>query len=380
MPSANRPYPIVSIAIAILAAAVPASGAIAAPAQAGSPGATGPAADYPVVIGDPYVIDGKTFTPADTMNYDAVGYAIEDDQGATVDAAHRTLPLPSYVEVTSLESGRTILVRVTRRGPMHGDVVLGLSAGAWKQLGLSNAEKAAIRVRRVNPPEAERAMLRLGKTAPERMETPPGLLKVLRRRLGDSGGAILSGPAQPAPKSAATSATAASAPVPVSAGNPPVPTAPQGKSLSPAAKADVSAEKANPARAGKVSRAQAPALKPAPAVKPEGDSPKQKSPGDEGQSKSEKVAETPSAKAPGTKPDSSPSVEKAMHRWTVQVATMSTEARAKVVAAKVNGSVSPAGKYWRVRMGPFTTRDKADAALAKARSAGYADARVLTER
>ena len=52
---------------------------------------TGPAADYPVVIGEPYVIDGVTYTPIDTMNYDQVGYATEDQSDALgVTGAHRT--------------------------------------------------------------------------------------------------------------------------------------------------------------------------------------------------------------------------------------------------------------------------------------------------
>src|SRR5512139_970756 len=74
-----------------------------------TPAPAGPAADYPMVLGSPYVVDGVTYTPADTMNIDQVGYAVvEQDAGAGVSIAHRTLPLPSYVEVTSLRTGRTI--------------------------------------------------------------------------------------------------------------------------------------------------------------------------------------------------------------------------------------------------------------------------------
>ncbi len=40
--------------------------------------AVGPAADYPMVLGEPFTVDGELFTPADTMNYDAVGYAAAD--------------------------------------------------------------------------------------------------------------------------------------------------------------------------------------------------------------------------------------------------------------------------------------------------------------
>ena len=142
----------------------------------------GPAADYPVVLGAPFTVDGVLYTPTDTLNYDEVGYAAADPAGGNaVSGESRTLPLPSYVEVTSLESGQTILVRLERRGPMTGGSLIGLSAGAMDQLGAKAG--TPVRVRRVNPPEQERAMLRRGDRAPERMETPMSLVSVLRRKL-----------------------------------------------------------------------------------------------------------------------------------------------------------------------------------------------------
>ena len=36
---------------------------------------TGPGADYPMVLGAPFTVDGVTYTPVDRLNYDAVGYA-----------------------------------------------------------------------------------------------------------------------------------------------------------------------------------------------------------------------------------------------------------------------------------------------------------------
>lgn len=142
----------------------------------------GPAADYPVVIGEPFTIEGVTYTPSDALNYDEVGQAIaEADDIRGVSAAHRTLPIPSYAEVTSLETGRTILVRVERRGPMDKAHVIALSPAAIAQLGA--AGEVPVRVRRVNPPEPERAALRAGLSAPERMDTPASLVAVLKRKL-----------------------------------------------------------------------------------------------------------------------------------------------------------------------------------------------------
>ncbi len=152
------------------------------PEQPAATPVLGPAADYPMVLGAPFTIDGKLYTPADTLNYDEVGYASLDSEGGTgISVAHRTLPLPSYVEITSLETGRTILARAERRGPMTGPQLVALSPGASAQLGAG--QNTPVRVRRVNPPEQERAFLRRGERAAERMETPMTLVAVLKRKL-----------------------------------------------------------------------------------------------------------------------------------------------------------------------------------------------------
>lgn len=159
----------------------------------------GPSSDYPMVVGEPFDIGGVTYTPVDRMNFDAVGYAaIGTEGGEGISAAHKTLPLPSYVEVTSLDSGRTILVRVERRGPMTNDRLVELSPGAAQQLELT-ADRAPVRVRRVNPPEHERALLRSGQRAPQRMDTPKALLAVLMRRIDPKTPVLLSGAAPALP-------------------------------------------------------------------------------------------------------------------------------------------------------------------------------------
>jgi rare lipoprotein A len=148
------------------------------------PEANGPQADFPVVVGQPYQIGNVTFVPSDSMNFDSVGYAsVGTEGGSTISAAHHTLPVPSYAEVTDINTGRTILVRVERRGPMDSAHAIELSPGAAAQLGVSAGSNTPVRVRRVNPAEAERAMLRSGNPAPERMATPKPLLNVLQRKL-----------------------------------------------------------------------------------------------------------------------------------------------------------------------------------------------------
>lgn len=153
--------------------------------------------DEPVKIGVPFTVGDITYIPYDKPAYDEVGYAgyygdefagkttangeAHNPAGAT--AAHKTLPMPSYVEVTALDTGRTILVRVNDRGPFANDRLINLSKGAIRQLGLSPESVAGVRVRRVSPPEQERAVLRQGIPAAERIETPESLLKILRDKL-----------------------------------------------------------------------------------------------------------------------------------------------------------------------------------------------------
>jgi rare lipoprotein A len=93
---------------------------------------------FPVVVGQPYQIGNVTFVPSDSMNFDSVGYAsVGTEGGSTISAAHHTLPVPSYAEVTDINTGRTILVRVERRGPMDSAHAIELSPGAAAQLGVS---------------------------------------------------------------------------------------------------------------------------------------------------------------------------------------------------------------------------------------------------
>ncbi|HKJ03845.1 MAG TPA: septal ring lytic transglycosylase RlpA family protein [Longimicrobiales bacterium] len=66
-------------------------------------------------------------------------------------AAHRTLPIPTYVEVTNLENGRVVVVRVNDRGPFHPDRVIDLSYVAARKLGIVGAGTARVRVRALEP-------------------------------------------------------------------------------------------------------------------------------------------------------------------------------------------------------------------------------------
>lgn len=253
--------------------------------------------------------------------------AAESGDYVGVTGAHKTLPLPSYVEVTSLASGRTILLRLERRGPMTNDRLIGLSAAAMQQLGVG--EGAAVRMRRVNPPEDDRAMLRLGGEAPLRMETPQGLLEVLRKRLPAAGSASLADPRQ----------------AQVS-GN--VPT--------PAALAAIDPDE--PAKPREMAT-QVPAQTPQPVATPE---------------------TAPAPTKPSVQPARTPvpATTEARGRFVVQLGAFSVRANAAALARKVGGRVSPSGKLSLVQVGPFSSRGQAADALAKLRGQGYSQGLIKT--
>ncbi len=68
-------------------------------------------------------------------------------------AAHRTLPLPSWVEVTNLANGRRAILRVNDRGPFHDPDrrIIDVSYAAAIKLGMVGAGTAPVRVRAVEP-------------------------------------------------------------------------------------------------------------------------------------------------------------------------------------------------------------------------------------
>lgn len=148
--------------------------------------------DTPVKIGRPYTVRGITYTPADNPNYDETGLASwygpqgqhgttangEHFDGRRVGAAHKTLPLPSYVEVTALATGKRIIVRVNDRGPFVAGRIIDLSYGAAELLGIVRAGTARVRVRRVYPDESVRRALRSGRPAAVLSSVPSAAIDV----------------------------------------------------------------------------------------------------------------------------------------------------------------------------------------------------------
>ncbi len=112
-------------------------------------------------VGNPYLIDGVRYTPAEDPGYDRVGigsFYSEDFHGRrtangevfdmwALSAAHPTLPMPSYAYVTNLANGRTVLVRINDRGPYARGRVIDLSRAAARLLGYEMQGTAHVRVR-----------------------------------------------------------------------------------------------------------------------------------------------------------------------------------------------------------------------------------------
>lgn len=65
-------------------------------------------------------------------------------------AAHKTLPLPTYVEVTNLQNGRSIIVKVNDRGPFHDDRLIDLSYSAAAKLGILGHGTGKVEVRAID--------------------------------------------------------------------------------------------------------------------------------------------------------------------------------------------------------------------------------------
>lgn len=66
-------------------------------------------------------------------------------------AAHPSLPLPTYVQVTSLDNGRKTIVKVNDRGPFHGGRVIDLSYAAAYKLGIVQRGTGLVEVRALSP-------------------------------------------------------------------------------------------------------------------------------------------------------------------------------------------------------------------------------------
>ncbi|EGN76383.1 rare lipoprotein A [Idiomarina sp. A28L] len=114
----------------------------------------------------PYQVNGVQYYVLDTNEgYNEVGIAswygqkfhghrtsmgeFFDMYGLT--AAHKTLPLPSWVRVTNLDNNKEIVVRVNDRGPFHPDRVIDLSYAAAYALGIDRTGTGRVHIEAITP-------------------------------------------------------------------------------------------------------------------------------------------------------------------------------------------------------------------------------------
>ncbi len=113
----------------------------------------------------PYTIAGRRYHPLSTTSgylkrgtaswYGRKFHGQPTATGETFDmyalsAAHTTLPIPSYVEVTNLANGKRVVVRVNDRGPFKDNRLIDLSYAAAVRLGMVEAGKVAVEVKAVD--------------------------------------------------------------------------------------------------------------------------------------------------------------------------------------------------------------------------------------
>jgi len=113
-----------------------------------------------------YTVLGKTYTVMDDADgyverglaswYGTKFHGRKTSNGETysmyaMTAAHKSLPIPTYVQVINLKNGREVIVRVNDRGPFHANRIIDLSYVAAKKLGIVGHGTGFVEVRSIDP-------------------------------------------------------------------------------------------------------------------------------------------------------------------------------------------------------------------------------------
>ena len=124
----------------------------------------------------PYTVLGKTYTVLPSSEgyhergiaswYGSKFHGRRTSSGELYDmhlptAAHKSLPLPTYVEVTNLDNGRKMIVKVNDRGPFHRDRIIDLSYAAAIKLGVDKTGTARIDVRAIDVKTSKRSSVKV---------------------------------------------------------------------------------------------------------------------------------------------------------------------------------------------------------------------------
>jgi rare lipoprotein A len=114
----------------------------------------------------PYTVFGKTYVPVVNKEYTKerglaswYGKKFHGNKTASgevydmfaMTAAHRTLPIPSYVRVTNVKNGKSVVVRINDRGPFHSSRIIDLSYAAAQRIGIVATGYGEVEVERILP-------------------------------------------------------------------------------------------------------------------------------------------------------------------------------------------------------------------------------------
>jgi rare lipoprotein A len=182
---------------------------------------------------NPYTVFGHQYVPAKSLRefkqrgiaswYGKKFHGQRTSNGERYDmyamtAAHPTLPIPSYVRVTNLKNGKSVIVRVNDRGPFHPGRIIDLSYAAAAKLGYVNAGSTMVEIESILPEDMPKiAAQRRAPRVPEAQPAAP--VAVAETRSQPPAPVVASAPAAPlvAIKPAIPTLASASSATPASA-------------------------------------------------------------------------------------------------------------------------------------------------------------------
>lgn len=368
------------------------------------PADAGPGAGAPGLHGTdkPYQINGVWYYPHADPSYDVVGYASwygaafhnkhtadgEIFDQYALSAAHKTLPLPSLVEVTNLDNGRSIRLRLNDRGPFVGDRVLDVSRAAAEQLGFAQKGLTRVRVRYVGPAPAFAAPVTYAAAEPSpRPYAAPRAPSAAS--LDDSpDDAPRARPVQGQVRTAALAPLGQSspAPAPFAPAAAPPPSAPDQDSPYAESSVDLAAGSMAPKRLDAPVALAAPRLAPAAPLAPDTSSSTATglAPPPRPVAVASLEAPRPAAPTGPAAPPYAPSAPSAAAGYSVQAGAFSSRDNAERAAAQLGSSaaIRPLARngqtLYRVVLAGYPDAGAAEAARARAAAAGFADARVVS--
>lgn len=127
---------------------------------------------------NPYTVLGETYELVPTTKgfhqtggaswYGKKFHGMKTSSGEKYDmykmtAAHRNLPLPTYIRVTNKSNGKSVIVKVNDRGPFHSERILDLSYAAAVKLDMLKTGTTQVEIEALDPAEFQRKLGKSGK-------------------------------------------------------------------------------------------------------------------------------------------------------------------------------------------------------------------------